>query len=65
MSGELGGAELLVERLTGGLALVAPAIGVNEPGGDLLVDAGIEGLADGGSPQGEQVAGSSGPVLGP
>ena len=64
MAGELGGAELLVEGLAGGFALVAPGFGFGEPGGDLLVDAGVQGLADGGGPQGEQVAGSAGPVLG-
>ena len=64
VAGELGGAELLVEGLAGGLALVPPGFGFGEPGGDLLVDAGVERLADGGGPQGEQVAGSAGPVLG-
>ena len=37
---------------------------VGEVGLDLLVDVRSEGLADGGGPQGEQVAGAAGPVLG-
>ena len=37
---------------------------LGEPGLDLLVDVGVQGLPDGGGPQGEQVAGSAGPVLG-
>ena len=62
--GELGGAELLLEDLAGVLALVPPGFGFGEPGLDLLVDVRVQGLPDGGGPQGEQVAGSAGPVLG-
>jgi hypothetical protein len=62
--GELGGAEPLVQGLAGGLTLVPPGFGFCEPDGDLLVDAGVEGLPDGGGPQGEQVPGPAGLVLG-
>ena len=64
MAGELGGAELLLEGLAGGLAFVPPGFGFGEPGLDLLVDVRVQGLPDGGRPQVEQVAGSSGPFLG-
>ena len=50
--------------LPGVLALVPPGFGFGEPGFDLLVDVRVQGLPDGGGPQGEQVAGSAGPVLG-
>ena len=50
--GELGGAELLLQGLAGVLAGVPPGIGLGEPGGDLLVDARIQGLSDGGGPRG-------------
>ena len=62
--GELGGAEPLVQGLAGGLAVVPPGFGFGEPGVDLLVDVRVQGLPDGGGPQGEQMAGSAGPVLG-
>jgi hypothetical protein len=64
VTAELGGAELLLEDFAGVLTIVAPDFGIGEPGFDLLVDVGVEGLADGGGPQGEQVAGAAGPVLG-
>ena len=64
VSGELGGAEPLVQGLAGVLAVVPPGFGFGEPGLDLLVDVRVQGLPDGGGPQGEQVAGSAGPVLG-
>ena len=62
--GELGGAEPLVQDPTGVLAVVPPGFMLGEPGLDLLVDVGVQGLPDGGGPQGEQVAGPAGPVLG-
>ena len=62
VSGELGGAELLLEGLAGVLALVPPGFCFGKPGCDLLVDVGVEGLLDGGGPQGEQVTGSAGPA---
>ena len=40
VSGELGGAEPLVQGLAGVLAVVPPGFGLGEPGLDLLVDAG-------------------------
>ena len=55
MTAELGGAELLLEDFAGVLTIVAPDFGIGEPGFDLLVDVGVEGLAD---------AGAAGPVLG-
>ena len=64
VAGELGGAEPLVQGRAGVLAVVPPGLGFGEPGLDLLVDAGVQGLPDGGGPQGEQVAGPAGPVLG-
>ena len=64
VSGELGGAEPLLQGLAGVLALVPPGFGFGEPGLDLLVDVRVQGLPDGGGPQVEQVAGSAGPVLG-
>ena len=64
MAGELGGAEPLLQGLTGGLALVPPGFRAGEPGRDLLVDAGVHGLPDRGRPQVQQVAGSPGLVLG-
>jgi hypothetical protein len=59
--GELRGAEPLVQGRAGVLAVVPPGFGFGEPGLDLLVDAGVQGLLDGGGPQGEQVPGSAGP----
>jgi hypothetical protein len=64
VAGELGGAEPLMQRLAGGLAVVPPGFVLGEPGLDLLVDAWVQGLSDGGGPQGEQVSGSPGLVLG-
>ena len=64
VAGELGGAEPLVQGLAGVLAVVPPGVGVGEPGLDLLVDVRVQGLPDGGGPQGEQVAGSARPFLG-
>jgi hypothetical protein len=63
VAGELGGAELRLEGFAGVLAVVAPRFGFGEAGFDLLVDVGVEGLADGGGPQGEQVTGAAGPFL--
>jgi len=64
VSGELGGAEPLVQDRAGVLAVVPAGFGFGEPGLDLLVDVRVQGLLDGGGPQGEQVPGSAGPVLG-
>jgi len=61
----LGGAEPLLEGLAARFALIPPGFGFGEPGGDLLVNAGVEGLPHGSGPQGEQVAGSASPVLSP
>jgi hypothetical protein len=60
---ELGGAELLVQRPAGVLAVIPPGFGSGEPGLDLLVDVRVQGLPDGGGPQGEQVPSAAGPVL--
>ena len=64
VAGELGGAEALVQGLAGVLTVVPPGFMLGEPGFDLLVDVRVQGLPDGGGPQGEQVAGSAGLVLG-
>ena len=61
--GELGGAELLLQGLARVLALVPPCFGFGEPGGDLPVDAGVQGCPGGGGPEGEQVAGPAAPFL--
>ena len=50
--------------LAGGLAVVPPGFGFGEPGLDLLVDVRVQGLPDGGGPQGEQVPGAAGLFLG-
>jgi hypothetical protein len=63
VTGELGCAELLLEDSAGVLAVVTPRLMVGEVGFDLLVNIGGQSLADGGGPQGEQVAGAAGPVL--
>jgi hypothetical protein len=47
VAGELGGAELLLEDFAGVLAVVAPGLASGDAGFNLLVDAGVEGLADG------------------
>ena len=62
--GELGGAELLLEDRAGVFPLVPPGFGFGEPGFDLLVDLRVQRAPDRGGPQGEQVAGAPGPVLG-
>ena len=64
VSGEVGGAERCMECFAGVFPLVPPRFGFGEPGGDLLVDLGVDGRADGGGPQVEQVPGSAGPFLG-
>jgi hypothetical protein len=64
MPGELGGAEPLAQGRARVLAFVTPGFGFGEPGLDLLVDARIQGMFDGGGPQAEQVPGSADPVLG-
>src|SRR5271154_5675245 len=63
MADELGGAELLLEDFAGVLAVVTPGLVFTQATLDLLIDARSEGLADGSGPQGEQVAGTAGPVL--
>ena len=62
--GELGGAQPLLEDWAGVLPVVPPGFGFAEPGLDLLVDLRVQRLPDRGGPQGEQVTGSAGPVLG-
>ena len=61
---ELGIAQRVLQHGPGGFPLVPAGFGWGEPGRDLLVDARVEGLPDGGGPQGEQVTGSPGPLLG-
>jgi len=63
VTGELGGAEPL-QDWAGVFPVVPPGLGSAEPGLDLLVDLRIQGARDCRGPQGEQVAGSPGPVLG-
>jgi hypothetical protein len=62
--GELGGAELLLEDGAGVFPVVSPGFGFGELGSDLVVDLREQGLPDRGGPQGEQVTGSPGRVLG-
>jgi hypothetical protein len=57
--GELGRAQLVLQRPPGVLLLVPPRLGVGEPGPDPLVDLPVLGLPDGSSPEVEQVAGSA------
>jgi hypothetical protein len=64
VSGELRGAQLLVQGLAGVPAVVPPGFGFGEPGLDLLVDVRVQGLLHGSGPQGEQVPGSAGLLLG-
>jgi len=61
--GELGGAQLVLEDRAGVFSLVPPGFGFAEPGFDLFVDLRVQRLPERGGPQGEQVAGSPGPVL--
>ena len=62
--GELGGAEPLLEDWAGVFPVVPPGFGFGEPGFDVLIDLRVQRRPDRGRPQGEQVAGSAGPVLG-
>ena len=62
--GEAGGAQCRVEGLAGVFLLVAGGLVRGERGGDVLVDLGVDGGADGGGPQVEEVPGSAGPFLG-
>ena len=48
VSGELGIPQRVLQHRPRGFPFVSPGFGVGEPGLDLLVDLGIEGLADGG-----------------
>jgi hypothetical protein len=62
--GELSSAQALLEDRARVFPLVPPAFSFGEPGLDLLIDARVQRLFDSGGPQGEQMAGSAGPVLG-